>query len=102
MKFPKMNGRVVIGMLVAAMIGGIAAPAFADRDDDHHGHHDRGHQNDRRDHRHDDRRGERRWNASTRSYYYYYQEPVYAPAPVYIAPQQSPGINLFVPLNFHR
>ena len=107
MKFPKMNSRVVLGMLVAAMIGGMTAPAFADRDEDHHDH-DRGHQNDRHDvryqrddhyDRHDERRGDRRWDESGHAYYY--QQPVYVPPTVYVAPQQSPGVNLFVPLNFH-
>jgi hypothetical protein len=27
---------------------------------------------------------------------------VFVPPPVYYAPQQSPGINLFLPLNLHR
>jgi uncharacterized membrane protein len=30
---------------------------------------------------------------------YGYAQPVYVPPPVYVVPQQSPGINLVVPLN---
>jgi hypothetical protein len=32
-------------------------------------------------------------------YGYNYAQPVYVPPPVYVVPQQSPGINLIVPLN---
>jgi len=31
----------------------------------------------------------------------YYAQPVYVPPPVYYAPQQSPGISVFLPLNLH-
>jgi hypothetical protein len=34
--------------------------------------------------------------------YFNYAQPVFVPPPVYYAPQQSPGINLFFPLNLHR
>ena len=83
MKSTNNQGRVLLGILVALMIGGMTAPAFAD---DHRGH-DRGHH---RDH-HDNHRGGG-----------YYPQQVYAPPAVYVTPQQSPGINLVIPLNFHR
>jgi len=33
---------------------------------------------------------------------YGYAQPVYVPPPVYYPPQQSPGINLFLPLDLRR
>jgi hypothetical protein len=78
---------MTLALAFAALIGSFSiSPAFA-RDDGHdrgrNGYHgDRG--------RHDDRRG------------YRYERPVYAPPPVYYQPRQSPGISLFLPLDFHR
>ena len=78
----------VRGLLTAAvavsLVGLIAHPAYAD--------------NDRGDHggdRHGDRdrdRGNDRHRVEHRRY------PVYAPAPVYYPREESPGINLFIPL----
>jgi hypothetical protein len=33
---------------------------------------------------------------------YHYSQPVYAPPPVYYAPQQSPGISFFFPLDYRH
>jgi hypothetical protein len=42
------------------------------------------------------RREERR--RYERQHYWRYQQPVYAPPPVYVVPSASPGINLVLPL----
>ena len=52
-----------------------------------HGDHDRGHG------------GYRGGYGYGGGYGYNYAQPVYVPPPVYVVPQQSPGINLIVPLN---
>jgi hypothetical protein len=77
--------RILIALVCGSLIGAMpASPAFA-RD------------NDRRDVHRDDHhdRNERGYRRP------YYAAPVYAPAPVYYPPQQSPGISLFLPLNIH-
>ena len=93
MKFFNITSRVVLGMLVAVMIGGMSAPAFAD---DHRGRdHDHGHDHDHDRGRHHDRYDDRRDRG-------YRDDGYYAPPVVYAPPRQSLGINLIVPLNFHR
>jgi hypothetical protein len=79
-------GKLVLALVCATALGGTAAtPAFA-RDD---------HRNDRRDNgRHDGH--DRNWRGNG---YGYRPQPVYVPPPVYYAPQPSPGISLFLPLN---
>jgi hypothetical protein len=78
--------RLVMGFVLAAAIGGIAAPAMAEdwhdqRDRDHHERWDRDHHP----------RG-----------YYVAPAPVYAPPPVVYAPPAPPAALSFVfPLNFH-
>jgi hypothetical protein len=100
-RYAKVSTRkFVMALAVVSLLGGaIATPAFAD--DDHRGHSDqRGHERndrghaDRHDERHDDRRDYR--------HPYFYSQPVYVPPTVYVAPQESPGISLFLPLNFRR
>ncbi|HSY29411.1 MAG TPA: hypothetical protein VK832_18015 [Burkholderiaceae bacterium] len=88
MRFSIWQGRFfkssfVTSLAVAAMLSSVlVTPAFADRD---HGRGDRGHR-DWHDHR----------GA------YVYAQPVYAPPTVYVAPQPSPGISLFLPIVIRR
>jgi hypothetical protein len=77
-------GRIAMALALASVIGGLSVtPALARDNDRRDG---RGHERDRD--RHEYRRP--------------YSQPVYAPPPVYYAPQQSPGISLFFPLDFRR
>jgi hypothetical protein len=80
--------RIVMGLVLAAAVGGIAAPALADDDHDRRGR--EAHERWDRDHRHYDHdRG-------------YYVAPVYAPPPVYYAPPPPPAaLNFVFPFNFH-
>jgi hypothetical protein len=73
-------------------MGGLSiAPAFGDNDRGNNGAHkgqsQRNWQGDRREYRPNYQRP------------YYYSQPVYAPAPAYYYPQQSPGISFFFPLD---
>ncbi len=80
----------VLALVVAAMASGSAFAAKNDR-------HGRG--NPHADHGQWDGRGEQNRH---RHYYrqpYVYAQPVYVPPPVYYAPQPSPGISLFFPLD---
>ena len=92
--------RIMTALAVALVIGSAAmTPALADND-----HHDKGwHKGERKGEWHGDR--------DRHDYYYrpqyqhpYYSPPVYVPPPVYYAPQQSPGISFFFPLDIrvHR
>jgi len=89
MKFSLRQGRFfkssfVTSLAVAAMLSTVfVAPAFADRDHGRGGY-------DHRDYRHDHRGP------------YFYAQPVYAPPTVYVAPQPSPGISLFLPIVIRR
>jgi len=94
--------KVVMAFAVASVMGGMAiTPALADND--HRGN------NHRQVHRDNGRhngewRGDRH-RGFVQPYIYsqpYYAEPVYVPPPVYYAPQPSPGISLFLPLNIRR
>ncbi|MDB5991878.1 MAG: hypothetical protein JWQ10_3281 [Herbaspirillum sp.] len=88
---------MALALVFASLIGGFSiSPALA-RDDGHdrggrYGDHgDRGNHGDRGDRgRPEYRRG------------YRYERPVYVPPPVYYEPRQSPGINLFIPLDLRR
>lgn len=96
------GNRVVMTLVFALAICGLSiSPAFADHDDDHeHGNH-YGQNEWHRDH---DDYGNRYGNGYGDGYRYQqpyrYAQPVYVPPPVYYAPQQSPGVSLFLPLNF--
>jgi hypothetical protein len=80
-------GKLVLALICATALGGMAAtPAFAR--DDHRDDH-------RNDHRNDGRH-DRNWHGNG---YGYQSQPVYVPPPVYYAPRPSPGISLFLPLN---
>jgi hypothetical protein len=88
--------KIVAALAVASLMSGMCVtPAFADPG------HDQGHRQGRDEHRgghdrHDDR------GRHDRGYPYAYAQPVYVPPTVYVAPQESPGISLFLPLNFRR
>lgn len=75
------TGRGLLAAAIAvSLVGLIAHPACADNDRGDHG---------------GDRRGDRgndRHRVEHRRY------PVYAPAPIYYPREESPGINLFIPL----
>ena len=87
-------------LAVVSAIGGMAlAPAYADNDN-RGGHRDNGkHKGDYRGER--GREYQPVYRPVYRPVYQqpYYTQPVYAPPPVYYAPQQSPGISFFFPLD---
>jgi hypothetical protein len=80
--FRSIVGKIMMGLVLAAVIGSIGvAPAFA-----------------RDDRRHDNRRYEQNRGYERDRHYYHpygYREPVYSP--IY-APAPAPGISLFFPL----
>lgn len=98
-----LGNKVVVTLVFALAICSLSiAPTFADHDDDH-GHGNKyGHNKWHNDH---DNYGNRYGNGYGYQQPYVYQQtyryaqPVYVPPPVYYAPQQSPGVNLFIPLN---
>ena len=93
-KFRSIAGKIIMGLIFAALVGSInVVPALGDD----HG----------RDGRHDNRRYEHRGRGHDRDRYehnrryyrpYGYGERVYAPPPVIYAPPPAPGISIFVPL----
>lgn len=95
--FKSIMGKVMMGLVLAAMIGSMdVVPAIA-RDNDH----------DRMERR-DNGRYEKRGRGHERDRYrreyrtYGYRERVYAPPPVFIAPPPPPGIGIFFPPVFIR
>lgn len=87
-------GKMVMGLVLAAMIGSIdAAPALGK---DKRGKHDNG-RYEQRGRGHD--RGHYVYERGRRVYrpYYVYREPVYLPPPVIYAPPPPPGIRIFFP-----
>jgi hypothetical protein len=77
--------RMVMGLVLAAAVGSIAAPAMAD---DYH---------DRRA-----REAHERWEREHHRHYYVAPAPVYAPPPVVYAPPAPPAaLNFVFPFNFH-
>ena len=83
--------RIVIARVCSSVMGGIAmTPAFARDNDQRAGHRDNG--------KHKvERHADRDWRGYQEPYYY--AQAVYAPPPDYYAPQQSPGVSVFLPLN---
>jgi hypothetical protein len=102
-RYGRPTGRkFVMALAVVSLISGLSiAPAFAERDNGHGradqrgGHGQRASRGDRDRHGYDHQRG-------GRPYGYSYAQPVYVPPTVYAEPQQSPGISLFLPLDFRR
>jgi hypothetical protein len=88
-KFRSVAGKIMMGLVLAAMVGSVdVVPALGD-DHERNGKHD----NSRYEHQ---RRGHDRDRHERDSY----RERVYAPPPVIYAPPSPPGINIFLP--FHR
>ena len=86
--------KIVMALAVASVMGGMAiTPALAKDNHDRQGHRDNGWH-----------KGQAKGDRDRRDYRpsYYYPQPVYVPPPVYYAPQQSPGISFFFPLDIHR
>ena len=73
--------KVVMALTLASVMGGISVTPALARD------------NDRRDER------GRREHRPVYRHPYNYSQRVYVPPPVYYAPQQSPGISFFFPLD---
>jgi len=94
--------RALMTVALASLIGALSiSPAFADHDYYDYGR-DRG---QRHGHHHNDWRGDRDGYYGYQPEYrrpYVYSQPVYVPPPAYYAPQQSPGISLFFPLDLRR
>ena len=81
--FGFMAGRIIIGLVLAAMAGGIdVVPALARDDHGRYGQRERGHERERERHWHD-RRYDRSYD--------------YGPPPVIYAPAPAPGITIFFP-----
>jgi hypothetical protein len=74
--------KIVMALTLASVMGGISVPPALAKGND--------------------RRNERSHERDRREYQHPYSQPVYVPPPVYYAPQQSPGISLFFPLDFRR
>jgi len=85
-----------MALAAGSIVGAFLTPALS-RDGDER----RGDRDERREHADKGwHKGE--WRRERGPVYeepYYYSRPVYAPPPVYYPPQQSPGINLFLPLD---
>ena len=92
--FRSIAGKIMMGLVLAAMVGSVdVAPAFG-RDD-----HRRKHDNDRYEQRERGHDRDRRHGRRYRSYDYYgYRERVYyPPPPVVFVPPPPPGISIFFP-----
>lgn len=109
-KFRPIISQMLLALACVSALGGVAissAHADDDRYDryDRRGRHDNGwHGGKKNRHQRNAYRYEERRYPPT----YYYQEPyyrarpVYSPPPVYYAPQPSPGVSFFFPLEIHR
>jgi hypothetical protein len=86
--------KIVMALAVASVMGGMAiTPALGASND----RHDKGwHKGEQRQSDRDRREYRPQYQQP------YYSRPVYVPPPVYYAPQQSPGISFFFPLDFRR
>jgi hypothetical protein len=93
--FRSIVGKIMMGLVLAAMIGSIdVAPAFG-KNDKNKGKHDNG-RYDHRDPGHD--HGHYEYVQGRRVYRPYgYRERVYVPPPVIHAPPPQPGIGIFFP-----
>ena len=92
--------KVVMALALASAISGLSiSPVLADYNDNNDGH-DRGNRHGHQGQR--EWRGDREGYDGYRSEYqrpYIYEQPVYAPPPVYYEPRPSPGISFFFPLD---
>jgi len=108
----KLSTHLAFAMLACTMF---AAPAMAQHDDnrghgDDHGradyremHNDHGRDHDRERYRDRDRRyghDDRRWRGQEQPYYY--AQPVYVPPTVYVEPEPSAGISIFLPIRLRH
>jgi hypothetical protein len=93
---PKL-GKIALAIALASAMGGLGmTPAFGDEHDNRGGNaRDRGYDTARDQHRDRNRHDNRRDNYRP----YRYAQPVYVPPPVYYAPEPSPGISLFFPID---
>jgi hypothetical protein len=90
-KLRAMAGRIALALVLAGVVGGIAAPARADDDDWRHRRDERAHERHDRDRDWRDRdRGDRDWG-----------RPVYVspPPPVIYAPPPPRGLELIFPIH---
>jgi hypothetical protein len=90
-KLRAMAGRIALALVLAGVVGGIAAPARADDDDWRHRRDERPHERHDRDRDWRDRdRGDRDWG-----------RPVYVspPPPVIYAPPPPRGLELIFPIH---
>jgi hypothetical protein len=109
--------QVIIFIFALLIIALSIVSAFADDDNGHnwgnrgnsYGHQEWRGDRDRHEWRGDHEGYENGYGYENRGYspryqqpYYNYAQPIYIPPPVYYAPQQSPGISLFFPLNIRR
>jgi hypothetical protein len=94
--FRSIVGKIMMGLVLAAMIGSIdVVPALGRDDHERMGRHDNG----RYEHR---GLGYDRDRYQGRGYGYGYRERVYAPPRVIYAPPPPPGIGIFFPPVFIR
>jgi hypothetical protein len=105
------TGNKVAITLIFSLAAGIfsVSPAFADRGGNHglgiHHHYDYGHRDLFNDYeyRHGYGYGPGYGRQPAYRQPYIYAQPIYVPPPIYYPPPQSPGINLFFPLDMrHR
>jgi len=97
--FSPSGRKVAMALAFASLIGGLSiSPTLAARDDGR----DRGAWN--ADHGQRGQRDDREAYGRRAEYrrHYRYEQPVYAPPPVYYEPRQSPGISFFFPLDLRR
>jgi len=90
-------------LVAAALLGLALAPAQGDEHGQREPAHDQGKARQGAPHRAADHRDQDHRERDKHGYYRgdYYPQPLYVPPVVQYAPPQSPGINLFVPLDIH-
>jgi hypothetical protein len=95
-KFRSLAGRIMTGVVFAAMIGSISVlPALGDDDHGRRGRHDNG----RYEHRERGHERGGRYVHGRRVYQSHgYREGYYSPPPVIYVPPPEPGISIFFPI----
>jgi hypothetical protein len=91
-RFTPTVSKIMTALALAAVLGAASITPVSAKD--HDDRHDNGRHNGER---HGERHGER-YDGN----YYSGRRDYYAPPPTYYAPQQSPGISFFLPLDFRR